>query len=232
MESELWKAIGYYSSLLGTAMGIGLGLAPIVPFSKIVRGIEKVRIFPESMIFFNILCPDLWACYWIRQDLFVPFFSAAAGLILGLVFATIYMYFYLDQNTIKWIGSLLIIGSLFSGFHYCLLYIVPKYSYIGFAAMITGILTNIAPAQNVLKVIRDGEYKLIPITSTVFGGLVNVFWLLFGISLIDWNNIIVNGICLVINIVNTSTYIYYYLKRNKKEENEGNEKLKSEDNEA
>ena len=72
-----------YASLAGTAMGIGLGITPIFPFIEIIRGKEKATIFPESMIFFNILCPHLWASYWIRQCVFIPFFSAIFGLTLG-----------------------------------------------------------------------------------------------------------------------------------------------------
>ena len=43
-------------------------------------------------------------------------------------------------------------------------------SYIGFAAMVSGIITSITPAQNVVKVFKQGEYKLIPIWTCVFGG--------------------------------------------------------------
>ena len=50
-----WVAMSKYASLLGTIMGISLGVTPIVPFLDIIRGKQNVRIFPESMIFFNIL---------------------------------------------------------------------------------------------------------------------------------------------------------------------------------
>ena len=90
-----WDLMAKISSLAGTAMGIGLGITPIVPFIEIIKGKENVKIFPESMIFFNILCPHLWACYWIRQAIFIPFFSAIFGFVLALLFSTIYLYFYL-----------------------------------------------------------------------------------------------------------------------------------------
>ena len=42
-----WVAMSKYASLVGTAMGIGLGITPIVPFYEIIRGKENVRIFPD-----------------------------------------------------------------------------------------------------------------------------------------------------------------------------------------
>ena len=230
-----WVAMSQYASLLGTIMGIGLGITPIVPFIGIIRGKENVRIFPESMIFFNILCPHLWCTYWIRQAVFIPFFSAIVGLSLGLIFSTIYIYFYLGKSTTKWLLALVGQFAIVSGVHYILLYVLPSYHYIGFPAMLVGVFTSIAPAQNVLTVIRKRDYKLIPICSTVFGSLCSFFWLSFGIMLKDVYNIIPNAICLTLNLTNTCIWLYFYLNRNKREDEEENEDkdegLKDEDNE-
>ncbi len=227
-----WVAMSKYASLLGTVMGIGLGITPIFPFMDIIRGKENVKIFPESMIFFNILCPHLWMTYWIRQAIFIPFFSAIFGFILALMFSTIYIYFYINKDTSKWILALVGKFAIVGGFHYFLLYILPSYHYIGFAAMIVGIFTSIAPAQNVLTVIRKRNYKLIPICSTVFGALCNFFWLAFGIMLKDIYNIIPNAICFTINVSNTCIWIYFYITRDKKaeEKEDKEEELKDEDN--
>jgi uncharacterized protein with PQ loop repeat len=224
-----WVAMSKYASLVGTAMGIGLGITPIVPFLEIIKGKETVRIFPESMIFFNILCPHLWACYWIRQNIFIPFFSAIFGLVLALIFSTIYLYFYLGKSTGKWLLALVGKFAVVTAFHYFLLDILPSYHYIGTAAMLVGIFTSIAPAQNVLHVIRERNYKLIPICSTVFGGLCNFSWLSFGIMLKDIYNIIPNAICFTINLSNTLIWCYFYYTRDKKEEKE--EPLKAEEEE-
>jgi uncharacterized protein with PQ loop repeat len=224
-----WVAMSKYASLVGTAMGIGLGITPIVPFLEIIKGKESVRIFPESMIFFNILCPHLWACYWIRQNIFIPFFSAIFGLVLALIFSTIYLYFYLGKSTAKWLLALVGKFAVVTAFHYFLLDILPSYHYIGTAAMLVGIFTSIAPAQNVLHVIRERNYKLIPICSTVFGGLCNFSWLSFGIMLKDIYNIIPNAICFTINLSNTLIWCYFYYTRDKKEEKE--EALKGDEEE-
>ena len=224
-----WVAMSKYASLVGTAMGIGLGITPVVPFYEIVRGKEDVRIFPESMIFFNILCPHLWATYWIRQNIFIPFFSAIFGLVLALVFSTIYIYFYLGRNTMKWLFALVVKFVIVFGFHYFLVFLLPSYHYIGFSAMAVGIFTSIAPAQNVLKVIRERNYKLIPICSTVFGALCNFSWLAFGIMLKDIYNIIPNLICFTLNLSSTLIWCYFYFTREKKDDDDKEEELKDEE---
>ena len=226
------QAIATYASLIGTCMGIGLGLTPIAPFISILKGKESVKIFPETLIFINIFCPHLWCTYWIRQAVFIPFFSAIVGLTLGLVFSSIYLYFYLGKNTTKWLLALCAQFSIFLSFHYFLLYILPRYEYIGFAAMVAGIVTSIAPAQNVIKVFKQGQYKLIPIWTCVFGGLCAACLLVFGILIKDIYNIIPNGISLTIQICNTSIWTYFYCTRKEEKENkEEEEKLQDEDNE-
>lgn len=224
--------VAKYVSLAGTCMGIGLGLTPIVPFVNIIKGKESYKIFPETLILINIFCPHLWCTYWIRQAVFIPFFSAIFGLTLGLVFSTIYLYFYFGKNTFKWLLSLCAQFSIFLSFHYFLLYILPSYSYIGFAAMVSGIITSIAPAQNVITVFKKGQYKLIPIWTCIFGGLCSGFWLIFGILIKDIYNIIPNGISLTIQLCNISIWAYFYCTRKEGgEEKEEEEKLQDDDNE-
>ena len=224
--------VAKWVSLAGTCMGIGLGLTPIIPFINIIKGKEDVRTFPESLIFINIFCPHLWCTYWIRQSVFIPFFSAIFGLVLGLVFATIYLYFYLGKNTLKWVLSQIAQYAIFASFHHALLYIVPKYEYIGFTAMVSGIITSMTPAQNVVKVFRKGDYKLIPIWTCIFGGLCAGCWLVFGIILKDVYNIIPNALSLLIQICNVSIWTYFYTTRkNKKEEKAEEEKLQDGDEE-
>ena len=98
--------------------------------------------------------------------------------------------------------------------------------------MVAGIVTSIAPAQNVIKVFKLGQYKLIPIWTCIFGGLCSACWLVFGILIKDIYNIIPNGISLTIQICNTSIWAYFYCTRKEeKEDKEEEEKLQDEDNE-
>ena len=224
--------IAKYASLLGTCMGIGLSLSPLVPFISIIKGKESVEIFPESLIIMNVLFPHLRVAYWIKRAVFIPFFSSIYGLTLGLIFSTIYLYFYLGKSTSKWLLAVCAQFSMFLSFHYFLLFIVPNYHYVGVAVMVSGIISTIAPAQNVVKVFKQGQYKLIPIWTCVFGGLAAACWLIFGIIIKDIYGILPTTISLVIRICSISIWAYFYCTRKEqKEVKDEEEELQDVDNE-
>lgn len=212
------QTLSYYVSLAGTVVGILLGATPIFPFLKIVQGKENCMIFPESMIFFNIFCPMLWVTYWLRQDYFVPYFSAAVGLIQGTFFCTVYLYFYFRKSVCKWFFGICIQYGLTYGIYYSLMFIVPHHDYIGKVAAFIGIVNSIAPAQNVIKVCRERSYKLIPIASTLAGFLCSFLWFLFGVLIYDINNIVVNAVCSIISFTTCFIYFYFYCTANEKDE--------------
>ena len=98
--------------------------------------------------------------------------------------------------------------------------------------MVSGIITSMTPAQNVVVVFKKGDYKLIPIWTCIFGGLCAGCWLVFGILLKDVYNIIPNALSLLIQICNVTIYFYFYTTRNKRKEvKEEDEKLQDGDDE-
>ena len=98
---------------------------------------------------------------------------------------------------------------------------------VGKIAMVTGVLLNVAPGQNVVKVFKEGNYKLIPIWSTLFGGLNTLSWLVFGLMIWDINSIVPNSIAFTISCANATIWLVFYLKSKGKEEKE--EQLKAEE---
>ena len=78
------------------------------------------------------------------------------------------------------------------------------------------IITYIAPGQNLIQVIKIGDYKLIPITTTILGILCSGSWMIFGVLTNDINNIIPGIIGVTFSIINSVVYIYFYRNRNKK----------------
>lgn len=222
--------VSFYVSLAGTCIGIILGMTPIYPFYKIITGNEKVTIFPESMIFFNILCPMLWATYWLRQANFVPFFSSGVGMIQGEIFCLIYLYFYLKKSFPKWILGVIGQFALTYALYYICMNVIPSWERIGNIATVIGIINTIAPAQNIVKVCKERSYKLIPIASTIAQTACTGCWLLFGILIWDYNTIIVNGICTAISLTNTFIWFYFFCTR-KEEKDEKAIELKDSEKE-
>ena len=90
--------------------------------------------------------------------------------------------------------------------------------------MIINIISYAAPGQNIIKVIRKGDYKLIPIVTTMAGLLCSMSWTLFGILQKDWNAIIPNSLGIFFSSVNILVWFIFYCKS---KGNNSNEKSKA-----
>lgn len=208
-----WDYICDIIGWIGTAIGIGLNISPIILFWKVLRKIEKKDIIPESMLIFNILCSLLWATYWLRKVVFVACFSSSVGTILSIIFSIVYLYVTFEDSIFKFLVAAFIDLDICAQLYYILVYIVPDVEYIGTVAMVVNIINYAAPGQNILKVIKEGDYKLIPIVTTLFGAACSLSWLSFGILKRDINCIVPNSLGMVFSVVNISIWTIFYLKR-------------------
>ena len=207
---------------IGTIIGCILNLTPITMFRKIYLEEESIEIVPESMLIFNILCPSLWACYWwLQVDKFVPFFSAMLGVGLSEIFALIYLFYFAEKNVKLYLLYAFLEINLLLEFNYIFLKLIGDYSIVGSIAVVVNIINYIAPGQNIVKVIQEKNYKLIPISSTLVGASCAMSWLSFGILIRDIKTIIPNTLGLIFAIINSFIWAYFYCVRNtEKEDNE------------
>ena len=81
--------------------------------------------------------------------------------------------------------------------------------------IVINIILFIAPGQNLKKVIRKKNHKLIPIATTIIGCICSAGWLLFGIIVEDINCIIPNGLGLISSIITTFIWIYFFCRTRK-----------------
>ena len=81
--------------------------------------------------------------------------------------------------------------------------------------MIFNLIVFISPGQKILRVIKEKNYKLIPIYSTIINIVYSIAWLLYGISIKMVLQIIPNVLGLFFSIINTGAWIYYYKRRKK-----------------
>lgn len=206
-------------SWIGTVIGIILNISPIIMFWNIFLGKESIRVVPEAMLIFNILCSSLWACYWkLQEDKFVPFFSAFIGLDLSEVFALVFLFYYAEKNWKKYLVYAFLEINLVIEFNYVLLKIIADYNIIGKIAVLVNIVNYIAPGQNIAKVIREKDYTLIPIASTLSGASCGLTWFIFGLLIMDWNTIIPNALGLIFAFINCTVWAYYYCQSGSKKE--------------
>ena len=78
----------------------------------------------------------------------------------------------------------------------------------------------IAPGQKIIRVIKEKNYKLIPIRSTIVSILCSGSWLMYGISINLFAQILPNALGLFFSILNTLAWCYFYINRDKGKEEE------------
>ena len=86
--------------------------------------------------------------------------------------------------------------------------------------MIFNVAMYIAPGQKIIRVIKEKNYKLIPIRSTIVSILCSGSWLMYGIVINLFAQIVPNALGLFFSILNTLAWIYFYINRDKGKEEE------------
>jgi len=207
-----------YSSL-GTIFSVALSFSPTVPFIQVFQHKEKIEILPEGMLFCQLMNRLLWCSVWILTKRLIPFINAITGIFITTVFLILYIYLYYNRTIIKsfcrWLClicfELLIVGG-------AVLYKNEKV--VSTLAMIFNVAMYIAQGQKIIRVIKEKNYKLIPIRSTIVSILCSGSWLFYGITINLFAQILPNALGLFFSILNTLAWIYFYINRNKGKEDE------------
>ena len=210
--------------ILGTIFSVFLSFSPTVPFIQVFKRKEKIEILPEGMLLCQLLNRLLWGSVWVLTKRIIPFINAAVGIFITSVFIVLYFYLYFDRLYYKtFMGLISLIVFEFSIAIIAISYgDVPTVSLL---AMIFNVAMYIAPGQKILRVIKEKNYKLIPIRSTIVSILCSGSWLIYGIVINLIAQIIPNALGLFFSIANTLAWIYFYINRPNKKNNSEEEKF-------
>ena len=190
---------------------------------KVFKGEEKIDILPEGLLLFLILTRLVWGSVWILTGRKIALLNSALGVTVCDVFVILYFYLYFKRSCLKAFFSTIILliieagilyGGVFWGNHVVLSYI----------AMVFNVIMFISPGQKIVRVIKEKNYKLIPIVSTIVNVLCSSAWLGYGICINLITQIIPNALGLFFSIANTLAWTYFYLKRDKEKEKQEEEK--------
>ena len=170
-----------YVSLFGTLINIFLNLSPIVIFINIVKGKEKYTNIPPIILIFSFLNNAVCGGYWYRKNELLVFLCCFICVIIATIFSAWYQFYYANKILGKFLFYVLCqiaceIGVLFIFFSNLIDLI-----YVGIVLIVINTMQYVSPAQNLLKVIKEKNHKLIPIVTTVFGASCSGTWLLFGL---------------------------------------------------
>lgn len=220
-----------FFSTIGTIISFALSFTPTVPFMKVFKGEEKIDILPEGLLLFLILTRLVWGSVWILTERKIALLNSILGITVCDVFVSLYFYLYFKRSCLKAFFSTIIllvleVGILYGGVFW------GNHVVLSYTAMVFNVLMFISPGQKIIRVIKEGNYKLIPIVSTIVNILCSSAWLGYGICINLITQIIPNSLGLFFSIANTLAWIYFYLKRDKNKDKEEEEELKERDEEA
>ena len=208
-----------YFPILGTIFSVCLSFSPTVPFIQVFKYKEKIDILPEGMLLCQLMNRLLWCSVWILTSRLIPFINAFVGIIITSVFLVLYLYLYYHRICFKTFtkGFLLLCfelvivgGAVFS----------KNEKVVSTLAMIFNVAMYIAPGQKIIRVIKEKNYKLIPIRSTIVSILCSGSWLMYGIVINLFAQIVPNALGLFFSILNTLAWIYFYINRDRGKEEE------------
>ena len=206
-----------YVSLFSTFLNIFLNLSPIIIFINIVKGKEEYTNIPPMVLIFSFLNNAIWGGYWYRKNELSVFWCCFICVIIATIFSAWYLFYYAQKNLGKFVFYALcqIACEIFVVFIFFSNLI--DLTYVGILLIVINTMQYVAPAQNLVKVIKEKNHKLIPIFTTVIGAACSGGWLLFGLIVGDINSIISNGLGCISSIITTLIWIWIYTKYGKKD---------------
>ena len=208
-----------YFPVLGTIFSVCLSFSPTVPFIQVFQRKEKIEILPEGMLLCQLMNRLLWCSVWILTKRLIPFINAITGIFITTVFLILYLYLYYHRICIQTFTKsflllcfeLLIVGG-------AVFYNDEKV--VSTLAMIFNVAMYIAPGQKIIRVIKEKNYKLIPIRSTIVSILCSGSWMMYGITINLFAQILPNALGLFFSILNTMAWCYFYINRDRGKEEE------------
>ena len=199
---------------IGTILSFIMSFSPLPPIIKVFKKEEKIDIIPEGFLLFLILTRIVWGSVWIITNRKIAAFNSISGIIVCDVFVILYFFLYFNRTYLK-----TIIASIFLISIEIILMSIEvswgNYSVLSYIAMIFNALMFVSPFQKILRVIKEKNYKLIPIYTTFVNILCSLAWLGYGVCIAMVSQIVPNVIGLILSLANAYTWGYYYVNRNK-----------------
>ena len=207
-------------SSLGTIFSVFLSFSPTVPFIQVFQRKEKIEILPEGMLFCQLLNRLLWGSVWVLTKRVIPLINAGTGILITSTFLVLYFFLYFNRIYFKALMGFFAL-LCFELFIFLGAILYGNVDVVTLLAMIFNVAMYIAPGQKIIRVIKEKNYKLIPIRSTIVSICCSGSWLLYGITINLMGQIVPNALGLFFSIANTLAWIYFYINiRDLKEKEE------------
>ena len=203
--------VGNIFGWVGTGISMFFYIAPVVPFLKLIKGEISCKESPGILLICSFMNCILWGDYGLLLDRFLIYFANGIGGTITLIWIVIFIIHYVEKRFAMALLYNLILTISIVGIALLFFFIVP-YQVTGKIAMVFNVLMYASPGEKMITVFRTGNYKLIPIWSTLGGTACSACWMIYGIYLVDWNQIIPNGLGVLFSIFQVIVFLFYKLK--------------------
>lgn len=211
--------VGTIVSSIGTMLSIGLNLTPIILFYNFFRKNASLNTIPETMFISGIFCCATNLAYGIIQDNQILKISNGVCYGLQIFYATIYIFIKAHKQIEKLLLYLLIAWDLSFQALYIFGNILEFHfgnyfaqQFTGYTNILLGTINVITPGQNIIKVIRTGNFTLIPIWTIFAQCACSSLWLVYGLTLGDIMMIVPNLLGTVLTGLQIAVYYFFYCK--------------------
>jgi solute carrier family 50 protein (sugar transporter) len=203
--------VGNIFGWVGTGISLFFYIAPVVPFLKLIKGEITCKESPGILLICSFMNCILWGDYGLLLDRFLIYLANGIGGVITLIWIVIFIIHYVEKRFAMALLYNLILTIAIVGIALLFFFIVP-YQVTGKIAMVFNVLMYASPGEKMITVFRTGNYKLIPIWSTLGGIACSACWMIYGIYLMDWNQIIPNGLGVLFSIFQVIVFLFYKLK--------------------
>ena len=216
---------------IGTAIALIFYIVPIVPYLKLIKGELTLKRSPGLLLICSFLNCILWSDYGLLTNKFSVYFANGLGGAITLIFITIFLIHLADRKILfSLIYIFFLIACVTEIYFFCYYILDPEITAI--IANVFNVLMYAAPGEKIYIICKNGNYKLIPIWSTLGGLACSTSWMFYGIYKKDKYLIIPNALGCASAIVQLIVFIIYrnkyYNKENKNKDAEIHEQETSE----
>ena len=163
----------------GTAIATIFYILPIIPYLKLIKGEMTIKEVPGVLLICSFLNCILWSDYGILNNLFSVYFANGLGGSISLIFITIFLIYLADKKIVyALLYNFFLIVCVAEIYFLC--YYVIDAETTGIIANVFNVLMYAAPGEKIYLICKNGNYKLIPIWSTLGALVCSACWMAYG----------------------------------------------------
>ena len=209
MELEtIQEAFGW----VATGITVLSFLFPVFPYLNVIRGRLN---FDDTPSFQVTTCYVNYFCWYVYGDMIFSDqikYCFMVGCIINLILMVVYLAFEVKSYLVDSILNTLILITGTWALYRALTIIIDDDRIVGKICIGTACITFYTPIQTIYKVVKEKNYRLIPIYNCYLILFYGICWVVYGVFITDFYVVFPNAISIIISLVAMIIYMNYRRK--------------------